>query len=708
MQLAVKNPCMLPQKIAFINLKKEIKVQPNDGFFVLLPNESTTFDVSMCPMSAVPYDMKLQLTTSSNDNYEIKAKGIGMESPIVLDNPVIHMLPTTPGEKVIDSAFVSNTSKSRQCFEVVQAPRRFTWLKISPTVVDLEPGERCRLEIEYLPPRDIVEYDPLKWHKETLDAESSNDSHNKIASPFIDFSDEDGWVTGKGLLGSFQWTKPERSSEECDAGVSEDEWGYIGKFHFPIYTKPPTMSTISNESRDTLLKQLPPPLYLNLETVIIKPEFIADVDKIDFGQMAVGTTVVKTIKVRNLGHSRVIHLKTSGLNAVGPFSVINAARVMPPSQWHTILVECSPGHQGLYVEHLDIESADGGPHINVSLRVQGVNPVVELSGLDPHPSWSPSGGILDFGDVTPQSEVVKKFVIRNKSLFTISARIERTLVADTPASKQAECIQRTISGLPLFSCRPEAVDVAEGEEVEVDVVFRADRSRLFPFREDFNVLVGKGEDPIKICAVGHCRSRQLFVRAVDPFDEPFFRDILQDERDEDVLFTHASPVVRAKAVESSSLLQAGLPAPPVLQLDFPDPYASSLGEGEGGSDGDISQSRSFLVCSAAVTSTAEEPGKGSAKGGSKSNGGEFEYKLSEEAVSSRLFSVSMEKGSVAAGADATVTVTCTLKRPRGLGGLEVGSWQKFQSSLTLKGGWKLEGDEDDVTVPIFLNAYIRL
>jgi hypothetical protein len=569
------------------------------------------------------------------------------------------------------------------------------------------------------------EMDPMSWHDRIksnqksprnsprgsprVDDDGSCVTAVEIPSPFTSFSEEDGWVTGKGVYGTFQWTKPLRSEEERNDGVSTDEWGYVGNFHIPIFMKPATMSAITDENRDALVKLLPPPLYLTLQTVISKPEFIADTSFIDFGQMAVGTSVIKTIKVRNLGHSRTIVLKTTGLNAVGPFSVVNASREMPPSQWHTILVECSPPSQGLFVEYLELESMDGGPHIHVKVRVQGVNPTVEILGLDPHPSWSAGGGILNFGDITAQNELVKKFTIRNKSLFTIEASVERALCQGVHVTKQSELIQRTVAGLPIFTCRPESAIIPEGGEVEIEIVFRPDRPRVHPYREDFNVLVGIGEDPIKICTVGRCHPRQVFVRTVDPFDEPFFREIVKDERDEDVLLTHSSLIVRKEAAETENMLCVGSSQAPAIVLDFPDPYASGLNDGEE-SEGNKSQTRSFAVCCAAVMASADAAAGKAAKGG-KAAGGDasFEYKLGNSAVESKYFSMSVDKGNVPVGGEAIVTVTCTLVKPQGLGGLEVGNWQKFESFLTLKGGWKPDGDENnEVIIPIVLNAYVRL
>ena len=75
---------MVPQKVSFVRMKKEVSVQPNDGFATLLPNEIFTFDVSFSPSSVVPYSFDLCLTTSVNDKYPIHIIGTGVESPLTL------------------------------------------------------------------------------------------------------------------------------------------------------------------------------------------------------------------------------------------------------------------------------------------------------------------------------------------------------------------------------------------------------------------------------------------------------------------------------------------------------------------------------------------------------------------------------------------------------------------------------------------------
>ena len=139
--ISITNTSMLPQRIAFVRLKKEITVQPNDGFFALLPNETVVFEVTFSPGSAVSYSLDMTLMTSFNDTYTVQVAAEGMEAPVVFSETVVDMRTTCPGERVLESIFVKNNTLKQQCFEIVAPNKLFTWLRIAPTVIDLPPGK---------------------------------------------------------------------------------------------------------------------------------------------------------------------------------------------------------------------------------------------------------------------------------------------------------------------------------------------------------------------------------------------------------------------------------------------------------------------------------------------------------------------------------------------------------------------------------------
>ena len=95
--VTLTNTSLLPQKIAFVKLKKEVTVSPNDGFAVLLPNESMDFEVKFCPLLPQEYQFNVVLMSSVNDTYNIKIVGKAVDAPVAIDNTSIVMRTTAPG-----------------------------------------------------------------------------------------------------------------------------------------------------------------------------------------------------------------------------------------------------------------------------------------------------------------------------------------------------------------------------------------------------------------------------------------------------------------------------------------------------------------------------------------------------------------------------------------------------------------------------------
>ena len=86
----------------------------------------------------------------------------------------------------------------------------------------------------------------------------------------------------------------------------------------------------------------------------------------------------------------------------------------------------------------------------------------------------------------------------------------------------------------------------------------------------------------------------------------------------------------------------------------------------------------------------------------------FEIAPSPEFKESGLFSLSVDKGAVNAGANVPVDITCSLPKPRGVGGLSVGSWKEFKADVVVKGGWVPEGSPDEERIPIVLKCFVSL
>lgn len=391
--ITLTNVSMLPQKIAFVRLKKEFSVKPNDGFAVLLPNESTDFEVFFSPISAIDYDVEVTVITSLNDSYSLKVLAEGVEPPLEISTTVLQMRTTTPGERVLESVMVTNKSTHSQCFEVSSPDSRFSWFKVSPAVVQLAAGASSRLEIEYLPPSNLLELNPQDWYNDVLATED-------CVTPFDEFKSESGWVVGRGMYGEMNWYKPPagdvaisndvsndflssdiQDGQEVDevakttvegvCDLSPEEWGVIGKWSIPILlkskrkaTKDATTSASSTVSRPSTISSAHKtaflaPLFISLQTAVSLAQVDADLKLLDFGQISVGTRVLKSFKIFNKTF-QPIRLKSVGLNALGPFLLIRPVKEIGPRESLNVIVECLPTAPGLIVEVLEFSSIEEG------------------------------------------------------------------------------------------------------------------------------------------------------------------------------------------------------------------------------------------------------------------------------------------------------------------------------------------------------------
>lgn len=733
--IRVKNTSMLAQRIAFVKLKKEMSVSPNDGFATLLPNESVDFDVAFCPTSAIEYSYDLTIVSSFNDTYSIKVLGQGIHAPVTFSDTVIHMRSTCPGERVLESVSVTNNSNRTQCFEVMSPDSRYTWLKISPNVLELAAGKAGRIEIEYTPPDNVSQLDPIEWHQSVSNDAASTSSTTSITSPFDEWCTHSGWVWATGIYGKLQWVKHSdtqisedvANAEEATVAVNvpEKEWGIIGDYRLPICFKSKDRNSNTHTATTTGNMSLSFPMFICIQTVCTLPQLVSDCKLLDFGQMAVGTRMLKTFKVGNMTLNR-LYLLADGISATGPFSLLAPVKSIASNEYRALVVECLPVRPGLNVEILEIftPSDIGGHRARITLKCQGVKPTIELKGLiSPPIGFGGIGsGLLDFGNVVGTDSSKLKFSIHNTSSFAVTATINRTISAGLIPSRQYQLIEKNLNGQPVFLYSPEVVKILPQQSQEITVIFQPDKGRFQPYREDLNIVVGQTDEVIKVGLFGRSWLRQICVTPSDPTDEPFHKNVLQSSVvSEDSLLLCSNVETRSLVKENMDIFGSKLCPSPAITLDYPDPYAdgvdaktyveasaaATLAAGKGAtatssSVGGRLQKRSINISSMKINDVTRV---GAAAGGSN---GTYEIVLSQAAKDCKLWSISSDKGAIAIGSSTSVDISCTLPKPRGIGGLAVGSWKVFDAVVVIKGGWMPAGELDEYKIPIVLRCFLCL
>lgn len=187
-------------------------------------------------------------------------------------------------------------------------------------------------------------------------------------------------------------------------------------------------------------------------------------------------------------------------------------------------------------EDIENDCDEGGQSVSLTLQVQCLIPRVEISGVlpTPHPAlidkslefyrnsltllphfsspteppstvvlssrWGLAGGILDFGHVLDSEEIVTKktFKLTNHSPFPALVRIVRSInnIKDNPnpSGHENDLVSRTPTGLPRYLVSPNKFTILSDETTEVTIIFRGEGgSRILPYREDFDILIGGGE-----------------------------------------------------------------------------------------------------------------------------------------------------------------------------------------------------------------------
>jgi hypothetical protein len=453
-------------------------------------------------------------------------------------------------QMTVESVLATNTSAHPVTFEIGSPDFEYSWLRINPNVVTVEPNRTVRLEIEFCPPKDALSINPLEWEdmifkklrQLTIEETSKNDSgddigvtknsdvasgvssikENRISDEhFFTWSEEDGWIEGRTMFGSVRWSRNREwgsNSEGFDASenndFSEDQEskadvgsntsrvsdinagvlghltsGIVGMWKIPLFLKPRRPSVREEENADSSQPQ-----FLSLRTTVVPPQFVILPEgmtmtatggyEVNFGHAAIGTRHLRNITVHNL-LSRNLQLIASGLNACGPFSVINYLREMKANGRVTVALEFTPTRNGIFIETLELgphpNNKDRGQNVRITITAEGVRPSLQLLGLIPlfhdatsHENlplgWEKRSGLLDFEVIGAGESVVRKFKLLNKSKFAVDINITRPPATGLTPKLQQSFVETTALGLPIFTVKPELLHIAADSSAVIEVI----------------------------------------------------------------------------------------------------------------------------------------------------------------------------------------------------------------------------------------------
>ncbi|OQS07554.1 hypothetical protein THRCLA_00440 [Thraustotheca clavata] len=464
--LTITNDSRLPQKFGFLRLPPEIRVEPNDGFGLLLPFQSTEVTVIYSPISATLFKTSLNCSTSMNRSYQLPCTGQGILPALRFSETVVTMGAIPIEQFVTHCITCSNTTAIDQTLEIELPPQVAKVLRIRPLVACVVGYGSIRIEIEFRPTSwvdmDEANTQLLHYNKSRigiLPALQLDNSHDEVTK------------TRRRKQSTLSWQH----------SLSEEPQSAHAKFDLVCFAQDG-----NSKGRSALHS-------LRINVSVIKRELFVKPEKLVFGQVAVGQSSVIKLLVTNQGPDD-LELHMLGLHCLGPFSVINALRSVPGDGGTTNLyVEFTPSAAFIYQQDLNIQTTRGD--IRVPLEGEGVSPVLRIT---------PADGTISFKPVLARERGFTEFSLLNSSQFPLKFII-----------KALEHMHPNYNHINVFSCIPSEAIIPPGETQVIRAVFSPDHERPMEYRTDFRIDVPNQTEDHVISLRGRCWECQTYVISDD-------------------------------------------------------------------------------------------------------------------------------------------------------------------------------------------------
>jgi len=462
------NCSKLPQNFGFVNVPDSVSVQPNDGFGVILPEETIDVDVIVQVARAGVYNFTLICRTGINNDFPLHCSVVGVHPPLELSHQRINFAATALEDVSTAHFFVVNSHTSANEFThpvprigkgdiCPVGPTSFEFIipegypvALNPVVGTVKPGEKCLISVEFFPKLSDAaireeavkmlvrrkeekiarELERVRMEEELAAKQREEEDKtpkgkkSKTATKTADPGLKSGKTSGKTSVATQDPTlevipaaadiDPKSSAyKSAKASLARSFPGEFQSLSIPCFV---AQGTPSANLQDSLPCDPANNLYLEVNCPAIRPPVVVisnDGDPLtDFGQISIGRNTIKPISIQNISQEEV-DLRISALDTSGPFQMLNALRTLKPNETHTILVSFTPTAGKVSFEVLKIKS--GNSVLELSLTGKGVTPVIKLVPDQPD---------LYLGHVVQGEEITSTFSLVNESPLSVKFSIQ--------------------------------------------------------------------------------------------------------------------------------------------------------------------------------------------------------------------------------------------------------------------------------------------
>lgn len=571
--IKLTNRSILPQKFGFVGHPDYVEVQPNDGFGTLLPLETIELAVIFSPDRAKEFKFELNCKSLINREFKIQCKGIGVHPPLELSHQVIHFAATSLYDVSTASLHIVNSHSSMNEYThpvprigkgdiAPVGPTAFEFvipegapITISPSVGTIDPGQKSRIQVRFAPTLNeddiiqeavrmatkLMEVQAEKEYKEALKRQKeAEEAQNAAGGPGGKKSG--GNATAKGVaapkskqtpgVATLVISGPQPIVPPKPEDVTKDSPAYAAaisslirhfKGQFNSYTVPCYVASGECTHPGELPYSVHNTLFLEIHCPAIKPPLVVISDNgnttTDFGEVSIGQKILKSITVQNISSNQTLELSASSLDTMGPFQVMNALRVLGPSDIHTVVVSFVPTASRVFQEVFSINCLTAQLHI--TLMGRGVSPLVTLS-----PAIA-ENGIMDMGTVLAGEYLEKTFKMQNTSSLFIKYAIHlesQSLLHHSQAQELPKMLigkPNTLVGVQnnkgqnVFDLVPAEGRIEPGGCVEITVTFAPDHPSDF-FSDGVKIELFGKEECQKFQIKGSAKEKIMFIEGGDP------------------------------------------------------------------------------------------------------------------------------------------------------------------------------------------------
>eukprot|EP00794_Sanderia_malayensis_P015259 gene15259-16834_t len=566
--IVLTNKSVLSQAYGFVGTPETIDVQPNDGFGTLLPEEAIDIDVIFSPKKAQEYRFELTCKSGIGREFKLPCKAIGVLPPLQLSDSLIKFKATAINDTSSADIFIVNSHLSSNEFTHAVprigrgpvfpcGPTSFEFIlpndapiTLSPTVGTLKPGEKCMIHVAFSPRLDDnkIRSEAVKIcekkeeleckHTEMLLAQQAKEnSKNKLKGGKKSAqrsAKRRSTPTGGG--GAVALSSPRSKSagstvaaDDVIAGSDVYESAQLSLLRsfdncFNAYKIPCYVAYGECGEPAKLEYSKYYMIYLEVHCPSVCPSVVVISDKgrnsVEFGNVATGQRVTKVVSIQNIS-AEDIDLKSSALDPIGPFEMVNALRVLAPDSIHNIKLSFTPQKSIEYYEMLEVGCARS--NVLLKLKGRGVEPSIELSA---------ENGMLDVGEALVSDTITNVLKLKNASELSLSIGI--TLGSWLPmkhsraqhACQDVESLEAlpqssgfvigrsNLSGLCAFDCQPCKSIVEPGESQEFTVSFSPDHPSQ-NYADELCINVNGEEEKHRIRLLAHAWPYMTYVKGWD-------------------------------------------------------------------------------------------------------------------------------------------------------------------------------------------------